>query len=193
MEENKESGLTPAEEKEAQSIAVKAQEPAPEPQADSFVTLDYVKEIYLNTQEQIKLDKKKIRLMRLCVVCLLLVVVVLAAAVISAGPYVKAIVNDINQLTAKVMAIDINAITTELTTLMKNANEAILNANTALTSVSDAAGNIAKIDMDSLNGAIGELTKAVENFSKLDISKLNSAIENFYNAAEKLSKWKLFG
>ena len=188
MEKN-ESDVTALETKEAVDIA--APEPTPEPQADSFVTLDYVKELYLNSQEQLKLDKKKIRMMRLCVFCMFLVVVLLAVTVFAAGPYVKSIVNDINQLTGKIMAIDINAITTELTTLMKNANEAILNANTALTAVTDAAGNIAKLDMDSLNDAIAELTKTVENFSKMDIGKLNDAINELDAAAKALGQIKI--
>ena len=189
--ENKEADITTLETAEAEKIAAPEPEPTPEPQADTFVALDYVKELYLNSQEQLKLDKKKIRLMRLCLLCMFLVVVILAATVILAGPYVKSIVNDINQLTGKIMAIDINAITTELTTLMKNANEAILNANTALTAVTDAAGNIAKLDMDSLNDAIAELTKTVENFSKMDIGKLNDAINELDAAAKALGQIKI--
>lgn len=170
----------------AEKLATAEQETAAE-----FSSLDYLKEIYLNTQEQVKLDKKKVRMMRFCAVCMLLVVVLFAATIFLAGPYVKAIVNDINDITNKILAIDINSITGQLGTLMENANKAVVNADAALQSVSGAADNIAQIDMKSLNGAITELTKTVENFSKMDIGKLNDAITELDAAAKALGSIKI--
>ena len=152
--------------------------------ADSFDVVDYVRELFLNSEEQKKLERKKIRLMRVCVALLSVVslVVLVSAAVLV--PQLLTTVTQANQALEIVQQIDVKGITT-------NIDELSVQATDTFVSVGEAVQVLNTLDMESLNATIAELKTGVQSFSQLDIATLNSAIENLNATVEPLAK--LFG
>ena len=152
--------------------------------ADSFDVVDYVRELFLNSEEQKKLEQKKIRLMRVCVALLSVVslVVLVSAAVLV--PQLLTTVTQANQALEIVQQIDVKGITT-------NIDELSVQATDTFVSVGEAVQVLNALDMESLNATIAELKTGVQSFSQLDIATLNSAIENLNATVEPLAK--LFG
>ena len=152
--------------------------------ADSFDVVDYVRELFLNSEEQKKLEQKKIRLMRVCVALLSVVslVVLVSAAVLV--PQLLTTVTQANQALEIVQQIDVKGITT-------NIDELSVQATDTFVSVGEAVQVLNALDMESLNATIAELETGVQSFSQLDIATLNAAIENLNATVEPLAK--LFG
>ena len=152
--------------------------------ADSFEVVDYVRELFLNSEEQKKLEQKKIRLMRVCVALLSVVslVVLVSAAVLV--PQLLTTVTQANQALEIVQQIDVKGITT-------NIDELSVQATDTFVSVGEAVQVLNALDMESLNATIAELKTGVQSFSQLDIATLNAAIENLNATVEPLAK--LFG
>lgn len=152
--------------------------------ADSFDVVDYVRELFLNSEEQKKLEQKKIRLMRVCVALLSVVslVVLVSAAVLV--PQLLTTVTQANQALEIVQQIDVKGITT-------NIDELSVQATDTFVSVGEAVQVLNALDMESLNATIAELKTGVQSFSQLDIATLNAAIENLNATVEPLAK--LFG
>ena len=152
--------------------------------ADSFDVVDYVRELFLNSEEQKKLERKKIRLMRVCVALLSVVslVVLVSAAVLV--PQLLTTVTQANQALEIVQQIDVKGITT-------NIDELSVQATDTFVSVGEAVQVLNALDMESLNATIAELETGVQSFSQLDIATLNAAIENLNATVEPLAK--LFG
>lgn len=152
--------------------------------ADSFDVVDYVRELFLNSEEQKKLERKKIRLMRVCVALLSVVslVVLVSAAVLV--PQLLTTVTQANQALEIVQQIDVKGITT-------NIDELSVQATDTFVSVGEAVQVLNALDMESLNATIAELKTGVQSFSQLDIATLNAAIENLNATVEPLAK--LFG
>ena len=153
-------------------------------QADSFSTLDYVRELYLHAEDQKKNERKKLRLLRAAVAFL---GVTMAAVIVSAVFVVPALLNTANEASkalAIVQQIDVETIATDMDALAVQANE-------TFAQVGDAVQVLDDLDMESLNATIGELETAVESFSKLDVATLNAAIANLNATVEPLAR--LFG
>ena len=152
--------------------------------ADSFEVIDYVRELFLNSEEQKKLEQKKVRLMRVCVALLSVVslVVLVSAAVLV--PQLLTTVTQANQALEIVQQIDVKGITT-------NIDELSVQATDTFVSVGEAVQVLNALDMESLNATIAELKTGVQSFSQLDIATLNAAIENLNATVEPLAK--LFG
>ena len=152
--------------------------------ADSFDVVDYVRELFLNSEEQKKLEQKKIRLMRVCVALLSVVslVVLVSAAVLV--PQLLTTVTQANQALEVIQQIDIKGITTNIDALSVQATDTFV-------SVGEAVQVLNALDMESLNATIAELKTGVQSFSQLDIATLNAAIENLNATVEPLAK--LFG
>lgn len=152
--------------------------------ADSFDVVDYVRELFLNSEEQKKLEQKKIRLMRVCIALLSVVslVVLVSAAVLV--PQLLTTVTQANQALEIVQQIDVKGITT-------NIDELSVQATDTFVSVGEAVQVLNALDMESLNATIAELKTGVQSFSQLDIATLNAAIENLNATVEPLAK--LFG
>lgn len=170
MEENKLA-------EQAQNLAMQQGDPA----AEKFDTLDYVKEIFLNSvelkklaEERSKADRKKIRLMRLCVVLMAVVALTLVFAVYAAGPYVRSIVSNFNAITQKVLEIDSKS-------LVANAQVLIADATTTIKS---AGETLDKLDIDALNTAINDLGEKV---GKMDMESLNGAIKSLNDVVSTLA------
>lgn len=157
-----------------------------EKKAEQFETIDYVKELFLQGVEAEKINKKKLRWIRLIAICVLIIMLTSVAALILAGPYVESLVADFHSITMKIQEADIRSISTEaLTTLTE--------AQSALKTVTEAAGNLQKLDMSTLNSAISELTKTVENFGKIDIAGLNASIETLAKVSQAMASIKILG
>lgn len=166
------------------NLALEVSEPSGETQADSFTTLDYVRELYLLAEEQKKSDRRKVRLLRAGVA---LIAVTMATVILSAVLVVPALLNTANEASktlAIVQQIDVETIASDMDALA-------LQANDTFVQVGDAVQVLNDLDMESLNGTIGELKTAVESFSKLDIATLNKAIANLNATVEPLAR--LFG
>lgn len=151
---------------------------------ESFEVIDYVRELFLNSEEQKKLEQKKVRLMRACAGLLsgIALVVLVSAAVLV--PPLLTTVTEANKALATVQQVDVKSITT-------NIDELAVQANETFSSVGEAVKVLNGLDMQSLNATIAELKTGVESFSKLDIQTLNTAIANLNATVEPLAK--LFG
>lgn len=166
------------------NLALEVPEPTSETQADSFTTLDYVRELYLLAEEQKKSDQRKVRLLRTAVT---LIAVTMAAVILSAVLVVPALLNTANEVSksfAIVQQIDVETIASDMDALALQANE-------TFSQVGDAVKVLDDLDMESLNATIAELEVAVESFSKLDVATLNTAIANLNATVEPLAR--LFG
>ena len=150
--------------------------------ADSFEVIDYVRELFLNSEEQKKLEQKKVRLMRVCVALLSVVslVVLVSAAVLV--PQLLTTVTQANQALEIVQQIDVKGITTNIDALSVQATDTFV-------SVGEAVQVLNALDMESLNATIAELKTGVQSFSQLDIVTLNAAIENLNATVEPLAKF----
>ncbi|NLI53064.1 MAG: hypothetical protein GX417_01930 [Clostridiales bacterium] len=166
-------------------VPEQTQATAPETaQPESFEVIDYVRELFLNSEEQKKLERKKIRLMRVCVALISVVALVVVASAAILVPMLMNTVSQANQTLTTVQQIDIKAITT-------NIDELAVQANDTFKSVGEAVTVLDALDMESLNATIAELKTGVESFSQLDIETLNTAIENLNATVEPLAR--LFG
>jgi hypothetical protein len=151
---------------------------------EPFDVLDYVRELFLNSEEQKKLERKKLRLMRVAVSLAGVVafVVVLSAAILL--PMLITTISEANKTLVSVQQVDIQKITTNIDALAVQATD-------TFDSVGEAVLVLNDLDMESLNSTIAELKTGVESFSKLDIETLNTAIANLNATVEPLAR--LFG
>lgn len=158
-----------------------AEQPA-EAENERFETIDYVRELFLNSEEQKKNEKKRLRLLTACV-CLLsavaLTVVVSCVLLVPAG--LRA-VNEVTAVAETVQAIDLDGLVTTVNDFSKQAGETFV-------SVAGAVSVLDELDMASLNGAISQLQTTVEQFSQLDITTLNTAIQNLNDTVEPFANF----
>lgn len=152
--------------------------------SESFDVIDYVRELFLNSEEQKKLEKKKIRLMRICTSLMGIVALVVVVSAIVLVPMLLTTISEANKTLVSVQQVDIQAITQNIDTLAVQATE-------TLESAGEAVKVINELDMQSLNATIAELKVGVESFSKIDFETLNTAIANFNATIAPLAK--LFG
>ena len=151
---------------------------------DSFAVIDYVRELFLNSEEQKKIEKKKLTLVRICVALLSFVSLVVLASAVILVPKLLTTVTEANKALVTVQQIDVKSITTNIDALAVQATD-------TFQSVGDAVQVLNALDMKSLNATIAELKTGVQSFSKLDIVTLNAAISNLNATVEPLAK--LFG
>lgn len=158
-----------------------AQQPAGA-ETERFETIDYVRELFLNSEEQKKNEKKRLRLLTVCA-CLLsamaLAVVVSCALLVPAG--LRA-VNEVTTVAETVSKIDLDGLVTTVNDFSEQADETFV-------SVSEAVSVLDELDMESLNGAISQLKTTVEQFSQLDIATLNTAIQNLNDTVEPFANF----
>lgn len=153
-----------------------------EAQTDSFTTLDYVRELYLNSEEQKKTGLKKLRLLRAGVVFL---GITMACVVLSAALVVPALMNTANEA-AKALAI-VQKI--DIETIAEDMDALALQANDTFAQVGDAVKKLNDLDIESLNETIVEMGSAVESISQLDIATLNKAIANLNATIEPFARF----
>ena len=150
--------------------------------SESFDVIDYVRELFLNSEEQKKLEQKKIRLMRICASLMGVVALVVVVSAIVLVPMLLTTISEANKTLVSVQQVDIQAITQNIDTLAVQATETLESAGEAVKVIND-------LDMQSLNATIAELKMGVESFSKLDIETLNAAIANLNATIEPFAKF----
>jgi len=150
--------------------------------SESFDVIDYVRELFLNSEEQKKIEQKKLKLMRVCVALVSLVTVVI---VVSAGilvPMLFSTVSEANKALIIVQDVDIKTLASNIDALALKATDTLEVADAAVKSLNE-------LDMQSLNATIAELKTGVESFSKIDIVTLNAAIANLNATVEPFAKF----
>lgn len=157
-----------------------AEAPSAPENTESFATLDYVKEIFLNSVEQKKNDKKKIRIMRFCGLCMAAIAIALIVALVLVGTQLKPVFNNLQTITTEIAKIDVASITADAQKLMTETQTTVKSANQTLTA----------LDMETLNETIKELGAKIDS---MDMESLNSAIESLNEVVTRMSKFKLFG
>lgn len=167
-----------------EQLALEAVEsPANDPEKhESFDVIDYVRELFLNSEEQKKQEQKKIRLLRVCVALISAIAFVFIVSAAILVPMLISAVSAANETLVSIQEVDIQAITT-------NIDELSVQANETFSSVGEAVKVLEDLDMESLNGTISELKTGVESFSKLDIETLNEAIANLNATVEPLARF----
>ncbi len=150
--------------------------------ADSFAVIDYVRELFLNSEEQKKIEKKKLTLVRVCVALMSFISLVVLASAVILVPKLLTTVTEANKALVTVQQIDVKSITTNIDALAVQATD-------TFQSVGDAVQVLNALDMKSLNATIAELKTGVQSFSKLDIVTLNAAIANLNATVEPLAKF----
>ena len=153
-----------------------------EPQQDSFTTLDYTRELFLNSEEQKKLEKKKLRLVRAAVamVGIMTAVVILSAALVV--PALLHTANEANETLTVIQKIDVETIAADVDALSIQANKTFVEVGEAVTVLNG-------LDMVTLNATITQLKTAVDSFSELDVAKLNEAITNLNATVAPLARF----
>ena len=162
-----------------------ALEPA-QPQAGEkevkFETIDYVRELFLNSEEQKKTDYKRVRLLRTCVILLSVIAFCIVAATVVLVPTALITAKEVNDSLAVVQKIDVDALVTTV-------NDFTDEAGKTFTSVGSAVSVLEELDIETLNATIAQLKTAVESFSKVDITKLNEAITNLNDSVEPFANF----
>lgn len=158
--------------------------PKADTEHESFDVIDYVRELFLNSEEQKKLEQKKIKLIRICVALLSSIALVVVVSACVLVPTLMNTFSEASKALVTIQQIDVKSITT-------NFDELTVKASDSFESVGEAVMVLDALDMESLNATIAELKTGVASFSKLDIETLNEAIANLNATVEPLAR--LFG
>ena len=94
---------------------------ADQPMPDSFDVTDYVRELFLNSEEQKKIERKKLRLMRACVALLSVFCAVVVLSALILVPRVNNAVMLANQTLEALQKVDVVSITTNIDALTQQA------------------------------------------------------------------------
>jgi predicted PurR-regulated permease PerM len=151
-------------------------------QEEAFETIDYVREIFLNSEAQKKSDRKRLNLSRACVVLLSILTVAIVAACAVVVPMAIRVGNEVNKTLAIVQSVDVEALTEDVDGFIKQANDTFV-------SVGSAVSVLDELDMASLNSAITQLEVAVQSLSEIDVATLNTAISNLNDAVAPLANF----
>ena len=149
---------------------------------ETFDSIDYLRELFLNSEEQRSLERKKIKLMRICVALLSVVAFVVLVSAAILVPMLATTASEANKALVSIQQVDVEKITTNIDALTIQANE-------TFATVGEAVQVLNALDMKSLNDTVSELKTGVESFSKLDVETLNTAIANLNATVEPLAKF----
>jgi hypothetical protein len=149
---------------------------------ETFDSIDYLRELFLNSEEQRSLERKKIKLMRICVALLSVVAFVVLVSAAILVPMLATTASEANKALVSIQQVDVEKITTNIDALTIQANE-------TFATVGEAVQVLNALDMKSLNDTVSELKTGVESFSKLDVETLNTAIANLNATVEPLARF----
>ena len=149
---------------------------------ETFDSIDYLRELFLNSEEQRSLERKKIKLMRICVALLSVVAFVVFVSAAILVPMLATTASEANKALVSIQQVDVEKITTNIDALTIQANE-------TFATVGEAVQVLNALDMKSLNDTVSELKTGVESFSKLDVETLNTAIANLNATVEPLARF----
>ena len=114
--------------------------------SERFETIDYVRELFLNSEEQKKSERKRLRLQTVCVS---LLAVLTLAVVVSCAVLVPAGLRAVQKVTAVAETLD----QIDLEGLVATVDDFSKQAGDTFVSVSDAVAVLDELDIDALNGA----------------------------------------
>jgi len=163
-------------------LALEPTQPQTKENEVKFETIDYVRELFLNSEEQKKTDQKRVRLLRACVILLSAITFCIVAATAILVPTALITAKEVNASLAVVQKIDVDALVTTV-------NQFTADAGDTFTSVGNAVSVLEELDIETLNATIAQLKTAVESFSQVDIAKLNEAIENLNDSVEPFANF----
>lgn len=163
-------------------LALEPSQPQAGEKEMKFETIDYVRELFLNSEEQKKTDHKRLRLLRACLILLSVITFCIVAATAILVPTALITAKEVNASLAVVQKIDVDALVTTV-------NQFTMDAGETFTSVGNAVSVLEELDIETLNATIAQLKTAVESFSKVDIAKLNEAITNLNDSVEPFANF----
>ena len=172
------------EETHLEQTEVAQEAPESAAQSESFEVIDYVRELYLNSEEQRRIERKKLNLLRAITAMFAVIVFLVVASAAVFVPILARTVTKANEVLAAVEQIDIDKVVNDIDKLSEDASDMFVSVGEAVTVLND-------LDMETLNETIAELKTGVESFSELDIDSLNQAIADLNAIVEPLAK--LFG
>lgn len=149
---------------------------------EKYGTVDYMRELFLNSEAQKKADRKRLGLLRACVALLGVMTAAIVAACVIVVPAALDVAQETRETLAVLQKVDVDAIMTDVDSFTTQAGE-------TFASVSESAAVLNELDMDSLNETIGELKTAVDNFSQIDVAALNEAIQNLNDTVEPFARF----
>lgn len=161
--------LVEAQQKEAQS-------------KETFETIDYVRELFLNSEAQKKSEHKRLVLSRVSVLLLAILTTAVVAACIVIVPVVVSVGKEANKALAIVQQLDAE-------TLMADVDHFSQLADETFTSVGDAVTVLEDLDVDTLNSAIAKLETGVQKLNEIDVDALNEAIQNLNDSVEPFANF----
>lgn len=150
--------------------------------SDSFGVIDYVRELYLNSEEQKENEKKKIRLLRAAVIFLALLCATLLLSAVVLVPKIFSAVTLANQTLDALQKVDIESIAGNIDALTVQASD-------TFETVGESVKVINALDMETLNKTIEELKTGVESLNQIDVKTLNEAITNLNATVEPLARF----
>ncbi len=156
--------------------------PAASSGSDSFGVIDYVRELYLNSEEQKENEKKKIRLLRAAVTLLALLCAALLLSAVVLVPRLFSAVTLANQTLDELQKVDIESIAGNIDALTVQASD-------TFETVGESAKVLNALDMETLNKTIEELKTGVESLNQIDVKTLNDAISNLNATVEPIAKF----
>ncbi|MEN6339072.1 MAG: hypothetical protein ABFD03_02980 [Clostridiaceae bacterium] len=165
-----------------EDLALQTAQAQTEEKEVTFETIDYVRELFLNSEEQKKTDQKRVRLLRVCMILLSVIAFCIVAATAILVPTALITAKEVNASLAVVQKIDVEALVTTVNQFTEDAGE-------TFTSVGSAVAVLEELDIVSLNATIAQLKTAVESFSQVDIAKHNEAIENHNDSVEPFASF----
>ena len=163
-------------------LALEPSQPQAGEKEMKFETIDYVRELFLNSEEQKKTGPKRLRLLRVCMILLSVITFCIVAATAILVPTALITAKEVNASLAVVQKIDVDALVTTV-------NQFTTDAGETFTSVGNAVSVLEELDIETLNATIAQLKTAVESFSKVDIAKLNEAITNLNDSVEPFANF----
>lgn len=149
---------------------------------EKFETIDYVRELFLNSEAQKKSEHKRLILSWVSVALLSVLTVAIVASCIIVVPVAVSVGREANKALAIVQQIDTEA-------LMRDVDDLTQLADETFTSVGDAVSVLEELDVDTLNSAIAELESGVQKLNDIDVDALNEAIQNLNDSVEPFANF----
>ena len=123
-----------------------------------------LEQLAADTKKQRKHERTQAAMSVIRTVATLVMCAVICYVVFALAPRVTALLNDVDQITQDIQAMNLPEVAESVTTLATEGTEGI---NTALEDVSRAIGVLEKLDIDGLNKSISDLGAVVEPMAKL--------------------------
>ncbi len=149
---------------------------------EKFETIDYVRELFLNSEALKKSERKRLILSWVSVALLSVLTVAIVASCIIVVPVAVSVGREANKALAIVQQIDTEA-------LMRDVDDFTQLADETFTSVGDAVSVLEELDIDTLNSAIAELESGVQKLNDIDVDALNEAIQNLNDSVEPFANF----